>query len=325
MHARIPVPRAAVLLLALLATLVAGCSAEGDDAAPEPTAELEGDVADLAPEGEDEVELEPELEEPDLTATRDDVDCSAEALGDGDGTDMTVAHVVVDGELGEVCFGEADDRLLVAWNDLVTITPPDQLNELVLFAGFGSSEEGDEQTLAFVNATDDEGEAFQMSINLEAYEDDDQVALLTIAHEFAHVFTQVPSQIDRSDEAFEQCDTYQSAAGCFAPDSLIAAWVDTFWTDELLASLDPDAEPTVAEGEERCAADPQFFGPYAASDPEEDFAETFSAYVFDVPVDVPEQQEKLDWLADQPGLVEFRERAEAAGLTPLDNTFEPCG
>jgi hypothetical protein len=298
---------AAVLMAA---SLLAGCAAEGD---ADPEASASRVVRDGTVAGSD----------PNLTRT--DVDCSAEGLGDDDEVAFEVAHLVVDGQLGEVCFGDEDDRLLLAWDDLVTITPPEQLNDLAVFAGFGADEEGDEQTLAFVNATDDEGETFQMSINLDAYDDDDTVALLTIAHEFAHVFTQVPSQIDRSEEAFEVCSTYRSAAGCFASDSLIAAWVSTFWTDQMLASIDPDAESTVAEGEERCAADPSFLGPYAASDPEEDFAESFSAYVFDVAVDQPEQQAKLDWLADQPGLAAFRARAEAAGLTPLDNPFESCG
>lgn len=180
-------------------------------------------------------------------------------------------------------------------------------------------------TLAFVNAVDDSGEAFQMSVDLDAYADDETVALLTIAHEFAHVFTQNLTQLDLSDEAFESCPTYSSDAGCFASDSLLHTWVETFWLDRDIDLPDPEVEPSVADGEELCATDPSFLGPYAASHPEEDFAETFSAFVFDVAVDTPEQQDKIDWMADQPGLVEFRERADTAGLVPLDHAFEPCG
>ena len=103
------------------------------------------------------------------------------------------------------------------------------------------------------------------------------------------------------------------------------AVIDEFWSDAELATLDPDEEASGAGGEERCATDPGFFGPYAASNPEEDFAESFSAYVFDVPTETPEQQARVDWLADQPGLVEFRERAVDADLAPIDWLFEPCG
>lgn len=70
---------------------------------------------------------------------------------------------------------------------------------------------------------------------------------------------------------------------------------------------------------------PGFLGPYSASNPEEDFAETFSAFVYRLEATTPEVQAKLDWMADQPGLVEFRDRADAAGLGPLPNRFEPCG
>ncbi len=131
--------------------------------------------------------------------------------------------------------------------------------------------------------------------------------------------------MDRSQEAIETCDTYRSRDGCFLPDSLIAEWVQRFWADGQLDALDPEADPSVEQGEELCASDPSFLGAYAASDPEEDFAETFSAFVFAVPVDGPEIADKLDWMADQPGLVAFRGQAEAAGLSPLPNLFDGCG
>lgn len=261
------------------------------------------------------------------TATRDDVDCSPDAIGEDDESTFEVVHVVVDGQLGAPCLGEEDPVLLEAWEDLATITPPAQLTDLALFGGFvgPDGDEGDEQTLAFVLPIDVDGELFQMAVNLDAYEDDRNEALLTVAHEFAHVFTSLPSELDRSDEAFETCETYLGASGCFVEGSLIDAWVLEFWPDDLLADLDPDVAPSAEGGEDRCERDPGFLGPYAASDPEEDFAESFSAYVFDLEVETPELQAKLDWLAGQPGLAEFRERADAAGLTPLENAFEPCG
>ena len=310
---------AAVLLVGAVAT---ACSEAGDgDVADEPV-ERSGGGTDEAGDGSGDDGpaggFDPTLE-------RSDVDCTPEGLGDDDTVELVLAHQVVDGGLGAVCFGDEDDVLLGAWGDLTAITPPGQLNDLAAFAGFASTEGGDEETLAFVLPLDGDGEAFLMAINVEAYEADREQALLTVAHEFSHVFTLLPSQVDRSDEAFETCGTYLSSEGCFYDDALIAAWVAEFWSDAQLDSLDPDVEPSGAEGEERCAADPGFLGPYAASDPEEDFAESFSAYVFDVEVDTDEQQARLDWLAAQPGLAEFRDRADDAGLTPLDNLFEPCG
>lgn len=253
-----------------------------------------------------------------------DVDCSAEAIGDGDGASFVVAHAVVEGRLSDACFGAEDDRLLAAWEDLVVTTPPAQLDDLALFAGF-ADDGAEEQTVAFVNVASDDGSTLQMSVNLDAYADDPAAAQLTLAHEFAHVFTRVTTQIDRTDEGFRSCETYQAADGCFLPGSLIDTWVDTFWTEDMLAALPADDEPSVSDGDELCSVDPSFLDPYAASNPEEDFAESFSAYVFDVPVEAPELRAKLDWLAAQPGLAEFRERADAAGLTPRNNECDGCG
>ena len=308
--------RLRALLLCLVAVLLLGsCGVEGEGG---------GGAEDGATEAVEVAPVEPS------DATRTDVDCSPEGLGADDATEFVVAHYVVDGELGAACLGEEDETLLDAWADLVAITPPGQLTDLGVFAGFvnpaaGELGDGAEVTLAFVNALDDEGYSFQMSIDLDEYAADRNQSLLTIAHEFSHVFTTAASQVDRSEEAFDSCTTYLAADGCFYDDSLIAAWVAEFWDEGRLDQRDPNEEPSADAGAELCDADPSFLGAYAASDPEEDFAESFSAYVFDVEVDAPEIQEKLDWLADQPGLVDFRARAEAADLTPLDNAFDRCG
>lgn len=263
----------------------------------------------------------------DLSLTRDDVGCSPEAVG-GD-TDFTTVHVVVDGVLGETCLGTEDATLYAAWEVLATIAPTTARADLALFGGFGRSGEGegdtsgDEVTLAFVNAVDDDGTVFQMSINLASFEDDEDESYLTVAHEFSHVFTLGPPQIDRAIPT-EECDTFDNGEGCFFADALLAQWVDLFWTDEMLSTFNPFAEATGEAGEPRCDRNAEFLGPYAASSPDEDFAETFAAFVFDVEVD-PALEPKLAWMDDQPGLVEFRERARSAGLSALTNTFELCG
>ena len=316
------------LVLALSIVAASARCAGSDDVADEPggddVAIDEPAVLDGGDDADEPVAADLDTDS-DMDLARGDIDCTPDGLGEDDSVDLVLARYVVDGDLGADCFGEPDDVLLDAWDDLAAITPPDQLNDLAAFAGFASTEGGDEETLAYVTPLDGEGETFLMAINLDAYEDDRDQALLTVAHEFSHVFTLLPSQVDRSNEAFDSCETYLSSEGCFLDDSLIAAWVDEFWSDAQLDSLDPEADPSGAEGEARCAADPGFLGPYAASDPEEDFAESFSAYVFDVEAASDGQQDRLDWLAEQPGLVAFRDRAVDAGLTPLANEFETCG
>ena len=254
-----------------------------------------------------------------------DVDCSEEALTGGDDEFVfTSAYLIVDGELGELCFGTDDDVILDAWDSLATITPRGQLGDLVLFGGFEPDGGEAEETLAFVNAVDSDGSGFQMSINtVDALADPDEL-LLTLAHEFTHVFTATAGQLDRTDEAIDACTTYFNGEGCYLGDSLLVNWITEFWDADLLATVDPN-EDSVDDADARCGDDDGFFGSYAATNPEEDFAEAFSAFVFDLEPQTDGQAGRIDWIAAQPGLAEFRDRAIAAGLTPLANNFDVCG
>jgi hypothetical protein len=258
---------------------------------------------------------------------RDDaaIDCSEEALHGGDEEfAFTSAYVVDDGDLSALCFGTDDETVLDAWESLATITPDGQLGDLVLFGGFEPAGDLAADTLAFVNAVDSDASGFQMSINTDEAARDPDELLLTLAHEFTHVFTATPEQLDRTDEAIDGCGTYFNGEGCYRAESLMYDWIIAFWDPSVLATVDPNEE-SVDDADARCADDDGFFGTYAASNPEEDFAEAFSAFVFDVAPQTDGQAARLDWIAAQPGLVEFRARAETAGLTPLANNFDICG
>jgi hypothetical protein len=232
--------------------------------------------------------------------------------------------VVDDGDLIALCFGTDDETVLDAWESLATITPDGQLGDLVLFGGFEPAGDLAADTLAFVNAVDSDASGFQMSINTDEAARDPDELLLTLAHEFTHVFTATPEQLDRTDEAIDGCGTYFNGEGCYRAESLMYDWIIAFWDPSVLATVDPNEE-SVDDADARCADDDGFFGTYAASNPEEDFAEAFSAFVFDVAPQTDGQAARLDWIAAQPGLVEFRARAETAGLTPLANNFDICG
>jgi hypothetical protein len=261
----------------------------------------------------------------DPTTGPTDVDCSQEALNGGDEEFVfTAAYTVEQGRLGELCFGDDDDTILDAWGILATITPASQLTDLVLFGGFVPDGASADDTLAFVNPVDSDGSGFQMSINtVDAAADPDEL-LLTIAHEFSHVFTATAEQLDRSDEAIDTCATYFNGEGCYLDGSLMIDWIVEFWDPDVLVDVDPTAD-SVDDADDRCADDDGFFGSYAATNPEEDFAEAFSAFVFRLEPQTAGQAERLDWIAAQSGLVEFRDRADAAGLTPLANNFDRCG
>lgn len=253
------------------------------------------------------------------SATRDDGQCLPEEDADSDqsGVEFNLAYQVVEGELGAICFGSPDETVEQAWRVLADLTPPGQLRDLAVFAGFASTEE-DSVTLAFVQGLNDDGTEYLMAVNIAETQNDWDEATLTMAHEFSHVFTALPAELDRTILA-EDCTTFDNGEGCYAEQSILNQWVELFWQT---APGDPTVE---AEGEQRCSVDSGFFGSYAASTPEEDFAESFSAYVLRVEPKTDGQRARLDWIDQQAGLQEFKNRAVELNYGPQAHNFDSCG
>lgn len=288
--------RRLVLLLALVA-IVASCAEleelEEADAPVDPGMEL-GSVADP--------------------------DCDEATIGDDGGT-LVGAVVVNDGVIEGVCAGELDARLDEAWAELLAIVPSSELGALDVFAGFDDPES---DVQAFVTPLGDEGnDRFGMSVNLATVDTDPDALRLTLAHEMSHVFSQTPDQLEAGVDPVD-CPTLHNGNGCFLEGSLILDWIDRFWTDEQLASIPDPTEADEAGGERRCSLDPGFLGSYAASSPEEDFAESFSAFVFglDVPAEV---QPRLDFFAERPEFQAYRDQVLADGRERPENIFDECG
>jgi len=261
-----------------------------------------------------------------LGANPDSLNCDDYGFDTDEEVTFIAVYRVTDAALGELCFGEANAPTEAAWKVLVDITPRGQLLDLGLFAGFEPSPIEESETLAFVNPLDDDGVLYQMSVNADVAANEPTTLTITLAHELTHVFTALPFELDRSID-YDDCETYWNGEGCYAPDSLLASWIADFWSDGLIDEIDPlrSAVELEDDGYERCQYEPRFFGSYAASSPEEDFAEAFGAYVLRVPPATDQQQEKIDWIAARPGLRAFQDQAVAAGYGPDANTFDSCG
>ena len=157
-----------------------------------------------------------------------------------------------------------------------------------------------------------------------AVRDPDELRL-TMMHELTHVFGQAPGEQLVVGQGPDDCDTYYNGAGCFTDDSYLWAWMQDFWSPGLRATLPADGSVSSdEEAAERCDADAGYTGAYAATSPEEDFAETFSAYVFDVEVD-DALDEKLAFFDRYPEFVTIRDNARAAGYSGTASDFDGCG
>ena len=330
-----------VLTGALAATLVlAACSDDEDDLADEEF--FDEDFDGEFDEGFDDDEFDDEFDDDadfddGLAETDTDADTVAlldelQANGFCDPADIendgsvTSMHFVVQGELQPACFTDAggdDQRLIDAWSVLTLVTPPNLYDDVSLLAGYESCDGCD--TLAFVTTLDEASSFFLMAVDVAAGESDPEELRLTMLHELTHVFAQVPDeQLDVSVTDAADCGTFFNGNGCFATGSYMLAWIDQFWPADLLDQLPDDGgqlDDDTAFG--ICEVEGGFTGSYAATSPEEDFAEAFSAYVFsvDVPADL---DAKMAFFDGYPEFREMRDAAAAEGMTGFTGSFDYC-
>ena len=123
----------------------------------------------------------------------------------------------------------------------------------------------------------------------------------TIVHELSHVVT-----LDRAVFTFGEVDDCTGAAielGCAAPGSVLAQFVDRFWS---------------GDAANHAAAD--FVNDYASTSAHEDLAETFTAWVLDWPVEGEAIDAKIAVLAADPQLAALADalRAELGSRSVSD-------
>lgn len=245
--------------------------------------------------------------------------CDRKTIGEESGP-LVVAYGVDDGRLSPVpCFGRPSEVVEAAWNDLSAITPRELIEGVAIVAGFTESD----NTLAYAAPVDNDSDEHLIAVAIDAAIDDPEELRLTMAHELAHVFTQTTDQIDVAVFG-DECETFFNGFGCYQVDAYVTAWIDQFWPPDEIATLPADYSVDIDGGEERCDLDPSFPGSYAASHPEEDFAESFSAFVFDVDLP-PSLTPRLEFFSDYPEFLAMRDAVRLVAVEPPPNTFGRCG
>ncbi len=318
---------------------------EGRQSSVEPTTPSR--PPDDSPPPEDTSAEAPPASGSDVALTQDEIDVLLAELKSGGFCDpddvrddgiVTAMHFVVQGDLQTPCYvdqpGEGDDvaavvvdddpRLVAAWESLVAVTPKELVSDISLLAGYEPCSTCD--TLAFVTTLDEDATFFLLAVDVVAGDDDPEELRLTMMHELTHVFAQKPGeQLDIGVLSAADCDTFYNGAGCFTEDSFVWEWIQEFWPSEIRDTLPSDGSVgTDDEAADRCGLDAGYTGSYAAVHPEEDFAETFSAYVYDVEVD-PALTAKFAFFDRYPEFVSIRESARALGFAGTQADFEGCG
>lgn len=197
------------------------------------------------------------------------------------------------------------------WDIVVATLPPDlrpALDEFLVFDTDLSSRDG--YVVGEVSPRGEDPAHWRLSVAPNSGSDLD--VAITVAHEVGHLMTLTSAQL-KPGVTDATCDTTSVPEGCLADDSLLQAFTDGTW-DESQWSAWEKADAIDDDNKRQDAIDAfydshakDFVTSYAATDPMEDFAETFAVWCAvgpDSPVlsdvvegDVHDGAAKLAWMS----------------------------
>lgn len=211
---------------------------------------------------------------------------------------VEVYEVSADAELSP----EPNEAAAHVWNLWLQIVTPEVAGAVILDFRVGDAE--DSSTMAYVLQSEDPT-LWTLAANL-AFASEDDLLISTLVHEYAHILSLSPDQVDPDAQT---CDTLQLDEGCALPDSAIYEFYEQFWRDYGDDAPDPtNADSDVADAFYADHED-DFVSDYAATNVVEDFAETFMTFVIeDEPSGDTVAADKMRFFWDRADDVSLRER-----------------
>lgn len=243
---------------------------------------------------------------------------------EGSPDEVIIRYAIRNNELIDPELGAVTDELVEYQNDSQTheqlwvyfanLIPADERR---FISHFGFFTDGQGEVLAYVEPNIDNPNQWVLYVDIQDAQDTEELTY-TLIHEYAHIMslnsTQVPFDAEAYydenlyEEAESSCPTYFTGEGCSRPNSYINAFFEAFWADIYEESLEygDDVESFYEEYED------QFVTDYAATNPAEDIAESFTFFVMQSkPEGDTIAEEKILFFYDYPELLQLR--AEIAG------------
>lgn len=215
-----------------------------------------------------------------------------------------------------------DDLHAEIWDFFTDLIPATFRSYLVEFQ---MMTDGEDEILASVYQTQDD--AYEWGLEVDIMDIDDTYEFFaTLMHEYGHLLSLNPSQVEPSMAIFndpedddvyyaeaDACPNYFPGEGCSKADSYINLFVERFWNEVFDEWLDVDS---IQDDDAYYDALDQFYydhedafvSDYAVTNPAEDFAETFSAFIMDpTPAGSTTAEKKVLFFYEFPELVALRE------------------
>ena len=224
---------------------------------------------------------------------------------------------------GEPQTDEEDDILANTqshqqmWQQFANLIPESQRGDIVQYGIFT---DGEENTMAYVEPNQEDPTRWNIVMDaVDAMNQKEQQ--YTLIHEYGHILTlnnrQVPfdAQAAVDDAAYEEaantCPRFFTGEGCANSNSYINAFFDEFWAD-IYDELPQDPEDYDAVDAFYNQYQDRFVTDYAATNPGEDIAESWTHFVLnDKPTGDSIADQKVRFFYDYPELVTLREQIQA--------------
>ncbi len=210
------------------------------------------------------------------------------------------------------------------WNTFITLIPLNARGSIL--AEYSMMTDGVGNGLAVVTQTSTDPERWVLSVDI-ADTQDKLYLIYTFIHEFAHLLTLGPDQVIPSLPVFENpdddhiyfaeagaCPDYFPGEGCSQPDSYINAFFTQFWADiheewQGINLIEDDAIYYDVLDKFYAAHRDRYLTAYAATNPEEDIAESFIFFIL-APIPTGENiaEEKILFFYGYPELVSLRDQ-----------------
>ncbi|MDA1079900.1 MAG: putative zinc-binding metallopeptidase [bacterium] len=203
--------------------------------------------------------------------------------------EAVASYAVTAGEKIALVSGNDATEYQTVWDEIATLSPNATSDAYI--ETYEVYDDSDSDTLAFVDDPDQNGK-WRIAINLAGRREStlrEQKA--TLIHELAHIITLNTSQVSSN---YVSCSTYELDEGCANQNSYLQAFYGTYWN-----GVQPPAE----------FVESTFVTEYAASDPVEDLAETFTFFVLEKDrenLGTTVKDQKIKLLYDYPDLVQVR-------------------
>jgi hypothetical protein len=207
------------------------------------------------------------------------------------------------------------------WDYFAEIIPPDQRREIKTFV-IGTDGRGG--VLASISLLSSDLSNWQLNVDIVDSVDPTDMTY-TMLHEFGHLLTLDSSQEtpdlqllnhpnDQQVYATESptCPQFLTSEGCSMPDSYINNFYQKFWVKlfNSWAKINAETDPAAYDnqlGDFYFAHQDQFVTPYSVTSPEEDIAESWAHFIFDVkPTGNSIARQKILFFYGYPNLVSLR-------------------